>query len=196
MRLADFRIMAQIGQGGYGEVFLCRSRATNELCAVKKMRKRSLEGCDEVHHVKNERNVLVTADSEWLVRLLYSFQDHDHVYLALEYVPGGDFRTLLNEAGVLEHQHARFYIMEMILAVGALHLLGYTHRDLKPENFLIDRGGHIKLTDFGLAHGALSARRLEDMRARVSAAAALDGRYAARTMRGRRGRRGTDARRQ
>jgi len=55
------------------------------------------------------------------------------VYLAMEYVPGGDFRTLLNNSGVLKEEHARFYISEMFAAVNELHKLGYIHRDLKPE---------------------------------------------------------------
>jgi serine/threonine protein kinase len=67
------------------------------------------------------------------VRLLYAFQDPQHVYLAMEYVPGGDFRTLLNNSGVLKEEHARFYISEMFAAVNELHKLGYIHRDLKPE---------------------------------------------------------------
>ncbi len=67
------------------------------------------------------------------MRLLYAFQDKEHVYLAMEYVPGGDFRTLLNNSGVLKEEHARYYICEMFAAVRELHKLGYIHRDLKPE---------------------------------------------------------------
>ena len=51
----------------------------------------------------------------------------------MEYVPGGDFRTLLNNSGVLKEEHARFYISEMFAGVTELHRLGYIHRDLKPE---------------------------------------------------------------
>jgi len=51
----------------------------------------------------------------------------------MEYVPGGDFRTLLNNSGVLKEEHARFYISEMFAAVNEFHKLGYIHRDLKPE---------------------------------------------------------------
>ena len=51
----------------------------------------------------------------------------------MEYVPGGDFRTLLNNAGVLKEEIARFYISEMFVGVNELHKLGYIHRDLKPE---------------------------------------------------------------
>ena len=80
-----------------------------------------------------ERDILTATKTPWLVRLLYAFQDPEYVYLAMEYVPGGDFRTLLNNSGVLKEEHARFYISEMFAAVTELHKLGYIHRDLKPE---------------------------------------------------------------
>ena len=76
---------------------------------------------------------MTATKTPWLVRLLYAFQDPQHVYLAMEYVPGGDFRTLLNNAGVLKEEIARFYISEMFVGVNELHKLGYIHRDLKPE---------------------------------------------------------------
>lgn len=105
----------------------------------------------------------------------------------MEYVPGGDFRTLLNNSGVLKEEHARYYISEMFAAVNELHKLGYIHRDLKPEvrlashvpssltamlmkvhqNFLVDGTGHVKLTDFGLATGALNPKRIESLRGKV-----------------------------
>jgi cell cycle protein kinase DBF2 len=82
-------------------------------------------------------------------------------------VPGGDFRTLLNNTGVLHNRHARFYIAEMFSCVDSLHQLGYIHRDLKPENFLIDSTGHVKLTDFGLAAGILAPSKIESMRIKL-----------------------------
>ena len=84
-----------------------------------------------------------------------------------EYVPGGDFRTLLNHTGVLHNRHARFYVAEMFASVDSLHQLGYIHRDLKPENFLVDSTGHMKLTDFGLAAGMLSPVKIESMRIKL-----------------------------
>ena len=85
----------------------------------------------------------------------------------MEFVPGGDFRTLLNNTGYLIPPHARFYISEMFAAVNSLHELGFTHRDLKPENFLIDSKGHIKLTDFGLAAGTVCNDRIESMKIKL-----------------------------
>lgn len=170
LRHGDFQILTQVGQGGYGQVFLAQKKDTREVCALKVMSKKLLFKLDEVRHVLTERDILTTASSEWLVRLLYSFQDDRSIYLAMEYVPGGDFRTLLNNTGVLSNRHARFYIAEMFCSIDALHQLGYIHRDLKPENFLIDSTGHVKLTDFGLAAGVLAPSRIESMRVKLEEA--------------------------
>ncbi|KAF9007994.1 kinase-like protein [Cyathus striatus] len=167
LKVDQFHIIAQVGQGGYGEVFLARKQDTGEICALKKMRKRTLFKMDEIRHVLVERDILTATKTPWLVRLLYAFQDPQHVYLAMEYVPGGDFRTLLNNSGVLKEEHARFYISEMFAAVTELHKLGYIHRDLKPENFLVDGTGHVKLTDFGLATGALNPQRIESLKIKL-----------------------------
>jgi len=67
----------------------------------------------------------------------------------------------------LKEEHARFYISEMFAGVNELHKLGYIHRDLKPENFLVDGTGHVKLTDFGLATGALNPQRIESLKHRL-----------------------------
>ncbi|KIW09506.1 uncharacterized protein PV09_00382 [Verruconis gallopava] len=167
LRHGDFQILTQVGQGGYGQVYLAQKKDTREVCALKVMSKKLLFKLDEIRHVLTERDILTTANSEWLVKLLYAFQDDKSIYLAMEYVPGGDFRTLLNNTGVLHNRHARFYISEMFLCVDALHQLGYIHRDLKPENFLIDSTGHVKLTDFGLAAGFLAPQKIESMRVKL-----------------------------
>lgn len=62
----------------------------------------------------------------------------------------------------------------MFASVNALHNLGYIHRDLKPENFLIDRTGHIKLTDFGLSAGKLAPERMESMKLKLEQVKDLD----------------------
>ncbi|GAA5903510.1 hypothetical protein JCM5296_006844 [Sporobolomyces johnsonii] len=164
LKLDMFHIVTQVGQGGYGEVYLARHKETNQVVALKKMKKRTLAKMDEIRHVLTERDILASTSSPWLVRLLYAFQDPQHVYLAMDFIAGGDFRTLLNNSGVLKEEHARFYIAEMFCAVAELHKLGYIHRDLKPENFLIDPTGHIKLTDFGLAAGALNPGKIEHLK--------------------------------
>lgn len=62
--------------------------------------------------------------------------------------------TLLMRKDVLTEDESRFYIAETILAIESVHKHNYIHRDLKPDNILLDRNGHIKLTDFGLCKHA------------------------------------------
>jgi len=96
------------------------------------------------------RNVLALADTPWVVKLFYSFQDDKHLYLVMEYLPGGDLMTILMKYDILTEEQTRFYFAETALAIHSVHELNYVHRDLKPDNILLDRDGHVKLSDFGL----------------------------------------------
>lgn len=69
--------------------------------------------------------------NEWVVKLHYSFQDEEYLYLVMEYVPGGDVMSLLMKRDILTEQETRFYIAESILAIESLHNLNYIHRDIK-----------------------------------------------------------------
>lgn len=83
--------------------------------------------------------------------MICSFQDPSNLYLVMEYMPGGDFLSLLIRESILPEAVARFYVAEMILAVEETHRLRFIHRDIKPDNFLISHTGHLKISDFGLA---------------------------------------------
>ena len=89
--------------------------------------------------------------SPWIVELKASFQDDEYLYLVMEFLPGGDLMNLLIKKDILTEDEARFYIAELILSIESIHKLDCIHRDIKPDNILIDKNGHIKLSDFGLA---------------------------------------------
>lgn len=163
----DFEIITQIGQGGYGQVYLSRKKDSKEICALKVISKSMIVKMNETEHLLTEREILAASRSDWLVKLLYSFQDAESVYLGMEYVAGGDFRTLLSNCRTLAPVHTRFYLAEMFSALNDLHKTGFIHRDLKPENFLIDNKGHLKLTDFGLACGTIADERIQSMKLRL-----------------------------
>jgi len=86
-----------------------------------------------------------------LLKATIIFQERHLAWLALEYCPGGDLREFLLAVECFEENEAVLYFAEMIMGVHDLHAMNYLHRDLKPANFLIDKNGHIKLADFGLA---------------------------------------------
>lgn len=79
--------------------------------------------------------------------------DHDNfkLYMLFEFTPGGELWYHLKQQGQFETERVRLYGAEVILALDYLHSESIVYRDLKPENLLIDRRGHIKLTDFGFA---------------------------------------------
>jgi len=105
---------------------------------------------NQVAHIRAERDVLALADNPWVVKLHYSFQDDKNLYLVMEYLPGGDLMTILMKYDILTEEQTRFYIAETAHAIWSVHQLNYVHRDLKPDNILLDKDGHIKLSDFGL----------------------------------------------
>ncbi|KAF7268148.1 hypothetical protein GWI33_018691 [Rhynchophorus ferrugineus] len=148
-----FVTIKPIGVGAFGEVTLVRKIDTNHLYAMKTLRKADVLKRNQVAHVKAERDILAEADNEWVVKLYYSFQDSDILYFVMDYIPGGDLMSLLIKLGIFQESLARFYIAELTCAVESVHKMGFIHRDIKPDNILIDKDGHIKLTDFGLCTG-------------------------------------------
>lgn len=147
-----------IGHGAFGVVSLVKERATGQLFAMKQLRKADMLRKGQEGHVRAERDILMSASlipsstgAEWIVKLYYSFQDRDNLYLILEFMGGGDLLNLLIERDVFEEDFTRFYVAEMLLAVQSCHKHGFIHRDIKPDNFLFDPEGHLRLSDFGLA---------------------------------------------
>lgn len=153
MDITMYDKISKIGTGAFGEVWLVRKIDTNMLYAMKILRKTEVYKRNQMAHVKAERDILAEADNEWVVKLYYSFQDDKFLYLVMDYIPGGDLMSLLIKIEIFPENLARFYIAELVLAIESVHNMGFVHRDIKPDNVLIDRDGHIKLTDFGLCTG-------------------------------------------
>uniref|UniRef100_A0A7S0R4E5 non-specific serine/threonine protein kinase n=1 Tax=Chlamydomonas leiostraca TaxID=1034604 RepID=A0A7S0R4E5_9CHLO len=146
----DFEPLTIIGRGAFGEVRIVREKATSKIMAMKKLKKAEMLRRGQVEHVRAERNVLAEVHSPYVVKLFYSFQDEEHLYLVMEYLPGGDMMTLLMRKDILSEAETRFYIAETVLAIADIHVGGYIHRDIKPDNLLLTADGHVKLSDFGL----------------------------------------------
>merc|ERR1719397_2371621 len=142
-----------IGRGSYGEVRVCRKKDTKQVYAMKVMKKRRGLQKRHIDRILAERDVMAFSGNPWIVELHYSFQDTKNLYLVMEFMQGGDLMGILIRHDLLSEAQTQFYIAEIALAIKSVHDLDYCHRDLKPDNVLLDKNGHIKLTDFGLAIG-------------------------------------------
>ncbi|XP_014447700.1 serine/threonine-protein kinase MRCK beta isoform X2 [Tupaia chinensis] len=146
----DFEIIKVIGRGAFGEVAVVKMKNTERIYAMKILNKWEMLKRAETACFREERDVLVNGDYQWITTLHYAFQDESHLYLVMDYYVGGDLLTLLSKfEDKLPEDMARFYIGEMVLAIDSIHQLHYVHRDIKPDNVLLDVNGHIRLADFG-----------------------------------------------
>eukprot|EP00079_Xenopus_tropicalis_P017357 XP_004917233.1 PREDICTED: serine/threonine-protein kinase MRCK beta isoform X2 [Xenopus tropicalis] len=146
----DFEIIKVIGRGAFGEVAVVRLKSTERIYAMKILNKWEMLKRAETACFREERNVLVNGDCQWITSLHYAFQDENYLYLVMDYYVGGDLLTLLSKfEDRLPEDMARFYLAEMVLAIHSIHQLHYVHRDIKPDNVLLDMNGHIRLADFG-----------------------------------------------
>ncbi|KAL6068243.1 Serine/threonine-protein kinase greatwall [Balamuthia mandrillaris] len=156
-----FEIVKPISRGSFGQVVLGRKKSTGDLYAIKVLKKEAVVQKNQKDYIMNERNILAYIDNPFVVKLYYSFQSRNNLYLVMEYLPGGDVFSLLRSLICFPEPMARQYIAETVLALEYLHSRGIVHRDLKPDNMLITREGHIKLTDFGLSQMGLMDKQDE-----------------------------------
>lgn len=150
-RLDSFKIIKVIGKGSFGKVFLVREKQTNEMFALKVLKKDNIIKRNQVEHTKTERSVLGYVKHPFIVGLNMAFQSKDKLYFVLDYCAGGELFFHLGKVGKFSEQRACFYAAEITLAIDYVHGLDIVYRDLKPENVLLDSRGHVRLTDFGLS---------------------------------------------
>ena len=149
----DFEPLKLLGRGSFGEVLLVRLKANKKLYAMKVLDKKMLKQRKQQIHTKTERDLMVKINCPFIVNIKSAFQDETKLYIVSEFLQGGDLFFHLHEKRytVFPEIKARFYIMELVIALDFLHQNNMIYRDLKPENILLDSQGHVKLTDFGLS---------------------------------------------
>uniref|UniRef100_A0A8C0HHP3 non-specific serine/threonine protein kinase n=1 Tax=Chelonoidis abingdonii TaxID=106734 RepID=A0A8C0HHP3_CHEAB len=148
MKAEDYEVVKVIGRGAFGEVQLVRHKSSRKVYAMKLLSKFEMIKRSDSAFFWEERDIMAFANSPWVVQLFYAFQDDRYLYMVMEYMPGGDLVNLMSNYDVPE-KWARFYTAEVVLALDAIHSMGFIHRDVKPDNMLLDKAGHLKLADFG-----------------------------------------------
>ena len=151
LSIDDFTLLKVVGKGSYGTVMLAKRKETDEVLAIKMLKKSYLKKRKQEVHTQTERFILETINHPFIVNLKYAFQNTEKLYFCLEFWPGGELFFHLQRVENFDEEVTRFYSAQMVLALEHLHKHDVIYRDLKPENVLINNDGYIKLTDFGLA---------------------------------------------
>ncbi|EDV98040.1 GH17207 [Drosophila grimshawi] len=149
--LDDYKIIKTVGTGTFGRVCLCLDTVSEKYCAMKILAITEVIRLKQIEHVKNERNILREIRHPFVISLEWSTKDSTNLYMIFDYVCGGELFTYLRNAGKFTTQTSNFFAAEIVSALEYLHSLQIVYRDLKPENLLINRDGHLKITDFGFA---------------------------------------------
>lgn len=168
--IKDFDIIKPISKGAFGSVFLAKKHTTGDYYAIKVLKKSDMIAKNQITNVKAERMILMTqTQSPFVVKLFFTFQSSDNLYLVMEYLPGGDCASLVKTLGGITEDWARRFLAEVVNGLEMLHQKGVVHRDMKPDNLLIDQHGHLKLTDFGLSKIGLLGRQTRQQQQQVFA---------------------------
>lgn len=136
-----FSIKKKIGEGSFGQVFLCSHNIDEKEYAIKKI---SIED-------KNEIKILSSLYHPNIIRYFSSWEYSNYFYIQMEYC----FSSLRDY--LYKEERNPTFLKQILNGLDYLHNMSYIHFDLKPENILISKDGIIKIADFGYSRSILSS---------------------------------------
>ncbi len=155
-----YTIQERIGQGGMGVVYRALHATLARPVALKIMRSELAGDAGFLERFLREARVAATVDHPCLVRIYDAGRQDGMLFMAFEFVPGGDLEELIAARGQLDWEAAVRLVDDCAQGLAAIHAAGLVHRDLKPRNVFITAAGCAKVGDFGLARSASGDDRM------------------------------------
>jgi serine/threonine protein kinase len=152
MLIGPFRVLAPIGKGGMGTVFLVRDGRDGQLAALKILPPKVARAEQRmVDRFRREKEMSQRVAHPHLARTFEVGEIRNVHYIAMEYIPGKTLSRLVSECGPLPAARAARLLAEAAAGLAHAHAQGLIHRDLKPSNILVTPRDHAKVLDLGLA---------------------------------------------
>lgn len=147
-----YKIQKTLGDGSFGIVYKAVNTKTNEIVAIKKM-KRKFESWDECKQLREIKS-LMKLNHDNIIKLKEVLRVNDELYLVFEYLEENLFQCYQKmkekREGRFSEKQIKSIIYQATEGLAYMHKHGFFHRDMKPENIMIHREA-LKICDFGLA---------------------------------------------
>lgn len=146
-----YRVESHLADGGMASIYLGTDMRLDRTVALKVMRAEFSNDEEFVRRFVTEARAVARLSHPNVVTVYDQGADGRTLYLAMEYVPGRNLRSVLRERGRLAPREALEVMSGVLGGLAAAHEAGLAHRDVKPENVLITSASQVKVADFGLA---------------------------------------------
>jgi 5'-AMP-activated protein kinase catalytic alpha subunit len=150
--VSHYAVGKTIGEGTFGKVKKGIHKLTGVPVAIKILEKDKIVDLADVERVKREIHILIRIDHPNVIRLYEVIDSPKHIFLIMEFAPGGELFDHIVACGRVKEREACRFFHQIVNGVDYCHKQGIIHRDLKPENLLLDKITGIKIVDFGLGN--------------------------------------------
>jgi tetratricopeptide (TPR) repeat protein len=151
-----YQIIEDLGQGGMGHVFKALDTRAGEKIAVKVLRAGLKADGRTLERFSHELTAARRISHRNVCRMFDLGEDGGRLYITMEFVPGEDLKSILKMMGAMSPAQAVGLAVQICDGLAEAHRLGVVHRDLKPANILVDKEGHARIMDFGIARSGRS----------------------------------------
>lgn len=153
VKMEDLERHRILGAGTFGQVWLVNRKGTKDAYALKIQFKRQLIDSNQAAGVIREKNIMAKLHSDFIIKLVGSYQDKENVYMLMKLYQGGELWSVMHggDGDALPELAAKFYMASVLEGLTYMHRRHVLYRDLKPENVLLDSDGYTVIVDLGFA---------------------------------------------